>query len=68
MQPVIKQLESIFPYGSYQVLEAMLIRSREGRNALTKGMMKNFPVADSSPNDYTVSYVNSALSPEGAEG
>ncbi len=68
IQPVIKQLESIFPYGSYQLLDTVLIRSREGKNAATTGVMKNFPgPADSPSNGYMVAYSVPARLSEGPE-
>jgi hypothetical protein len=41
--PVIKQLQSAFPYPSYELLDTMLLRSREGETARTDGIMKTFP-------------------------
>lgn len=41
MEPVIKQLQSIFPYASYGLLDTMLLRSREGAQASTEGVMKD---------------------------
>ena len=45
LEPVIRQLKAVFPYGSYQTLDSMLIRAVEGRSANTKGLLKNFPAA-----------------------
>jgi hypothetical protein len=46
MEPVIRQLKSVFPYGSYQLLETVLIRGHEGRGAYSAGLLKNFPNAE----------------------
>ena len=40
MAPVIKQLQGVFPYSNYQVLETMLVRSREGQQAITQGILR----------------------------
>lgn len=45
LAPVIRQLRAVFPYGDYQVLDSMLIRTREGRLARTGGLLRNFPNA-----------------------
>lgn len=45
IEPVLRQLKSVFPYGSYQLLASTIIRSREGRSAASSGLLKNFPDA-----------------------
>jgi len=43
--PIVRQLKAVFPYGSYQLLGTVMIRSREGRSADIGGLLKNFPTA-----------------------
>src|ERR1700685_883053 len=45
IEPVVRQLKAVFPYGSYQLLDSMMIRSREGKSARSQGLLKNFPNA-----------------------
>lgn len=45
MEPVIRQLKAVFRYGNYEVLDSMVIRTREGRTAHTGGLLRNFPNA-----------------------
>ncbi len=40
MAPVIKQLQSVYPYTNYEVLTTMLVRSREGEPASTQGILR----------------------------
>ncbi len=40
MEPVIKQLKSAFPYSGYEVLNTILVRSREGERASTSGSLR----------------------------
>ena len=47
VEPVIKQLKSIFPYKGYQVLNTILLRSREGEPVDTQGMLLNVNGSDS---------------------
>jgi hypothetical protein len=57
IEPVIKQLEAAFHYASYQLLDTMLLRSREGETAKTDGMMKSFPtVQEQHANRYAIEY------------
>lgn len=57
MQPVVKQLEAAFPYGSYQLLDTMLLRSREGETASTTGVMKAYPgTQQQHANRYVIDY------------
>lgn len=63
--PVLKQLRSIFPYKSYQLLSTMLLRSGQGRKALTRGLMKglaNTPDFSSYPSLYVVRYEAASIS------
>lgn len=43
IEPVLRQLRAVFPYGGYQLLDSMIIRSREGRGAHSEGLIRNFP-------------------------
>lgn len=43
LAPVIRQLRAVFPYGGYQLLDTMMIRSREGRESQSDGILKSFP-------------------------
>ena len=57
---VVKQLRSVFPYQSYQVLETVLLRSRIGREASTSGLMKWLEPAknpNQPPSTYTLRYL-----------
>jgi len=66
--PVIKQLEGIFPYGNYELLDSMLIRSREGKQASTKGIMKGLAASqNSAPKPYSIFYDTEAGSPQASQ-
>ena len=39
LEPVIKQLGSIFPYKNYQLLGTMLLRSQQGKSAANSGVL-----------------------------
>ncbi len=57
MEPVIKQLKSVFPYAGYEVLDTMLVRSREGEEASTDGTLRHVAdSADQHPQMYTLRY------------
>jgi hypothetical protein len=43
LAPIIRQLKAVFPYGGYQLLDTMMIRSREGRQSRSDGILKSFP-------------------------
>ena len=62
--PVVKQLQGIFPYGNYELLDSMLIRSREGRQASTTGMMRNLSGSQENKKIYSITY-DVAANPEG---
>jgi hypothetical protein len=66
MAPVVKQLRAIFPYKNYQLLSSMLLRSKEGTKAESKGNMKGFGTAGNSqvPGEYTVVYDDASVSSE----
>jgi hypothetical protein len=67
---VTRQLQSIFPYKSYQVLTSMLLRSREDTRAINSGVMKSLSSAEaaqaqvSRPSTYTVGYDRASVSNE----
>lgn len=52
LAPVIRQLKAVFLYGGYQLLDTMMIRSREGRQSHSDGILKSFPAAQSGPADH----------------
>lgn len=52
--PVIKQLKAVFPYGGYQLLDSMMIRSREGRQSQSDGILRSFSSGQSHPNPYHI--------------
>jgi hypothetical protein len=52
--PVIKQLKAVFPYGGYQLLDSMIIRSREGRQSQSDGILRSFSSGQSHPNSYHI--------------
>lgn len=55
IEPVLRQLKAVFPYDSYQLLDSMMIRLREGSMAHSDGLLKTFPSAQpASLNPYTV--------------
>lgn len=59
LESVVRQLKAIFPYSTYALLDSMLIRSREGREAKTSGMLKDFPAQTAQPglpNQYGIDY------------
>lgn len=66
--PVVKQLRAVFPYSNYQLLSTMLLRSGEGTNASTNGLLKGFGSAaeGSMPSGYTISYRAARVTPDGA--
>lgn len=66
--PVVKQLRTVFPYSSYQLLSTILLRSAEGAPASTEGLLKAFGNAaeGSSPSGYTVLYKAASVSPDEA--
>ncbi|MBV9158069.1 MAG: hypothetical protein JO097_17520 [Acidobacteriaceae bacterium] len=68
IEPVIKQLQGIFPYGSYQLLDTMQIRSGEGRQASTRGIMKSFATGSTSGSKtYSIVYNTDADSQENGQ-
>ena len=52
--PVIRQLKAVFPYDGYQLLDSMMIRSREGRQSSSDGVLRSFSRGQSHPNPYHV--------------
>lgn len=52
--PVIRQLKAVFPYGGYQLLDSMMIRSREGRGSQSDGILRSFSSGQSHPNPYHI--------------
>ncbi|HEX3681233.1 MAG TPA: secretin N-terminal domain-containing protein [Bryobacteraceae bacterium] len=54
IEPVIRQLKAVFPYGGYQLLDSMMIRSREGRRSLSDGVLKSFSRGQLHPNPYHI--------------
>jgi hypothetical protein len=62
MAPVVKQLRAIFPYKNYQLLSSMLLRSREGARAESKGIMKPISGTSSHPSDYNIAYDDTSTS------
>jgi hypothetical protein len=52
LAPVIRQLKAVFPYGGYQLLDTMMIRSREGRESQSDGILKHFPSAQNTELDH----------------
>jgi hypothetical protein len=52
LAPVIRQLRAVFPYGGYQLLDTMMIRSREGRQSISDGILKSFPSAQNTQLDH----------------
>jgi hypothetical protein len=66
--PVVRQLKAVFPYGSYQLLDTMMIRTREGRSAASDGILKGFPnMQTASQNTYHVRCVLGERNNEGPE-
>jgi hypothetical protein len=63
MTPVVKQLRAIFPYKNYQMLSSMLLRSREGSKADSKGIMKSFGSAQY-PTNYQLVYNDGSITSE----
>lgn len=63
MMPVIKQLRAIFPYKNYQLLSSMLVRSREGSKADSKGIMKAVG-SSSRPSNYYLAYSDASVAPD----
>ena len=45
LEPVFRQLKAVFPYSAYELLDSTIIRCREGRQAGSGGLLKNFPTA-----------------------
>jgi hypothetical protein len=43
LEPVLRQLKAVFQYRSYQLLDTMMIRLREGHVAHSDGILKSFP-------------------------
>jgi len=66
MAPVVKQLQAIFPYKNYQLLSSMLVRSREGSKAESKGIMKAIG-SSSHPSNYHLAYDNASVASEDAK-
>ena len=65
IEPVIKQLQSIFPYSSYELLNTVAIRSREGKQASNSGQMKQFGnTTAQTPTFYGIVYDTSIGSPQ----
>ncbi|MGA8027337.1 MAG: hypothetical protein WB992_09325 [Bryobacteraceae bacterium] len=56
IEPVVKQLQGIFPYENYELMDTMLIRSREGRPASTTGMIKNLGSSQDIIKTYSITY------------
>jgi len=52
--PVIRQLKAVFPYGGYQLLDSMMIRSREGRQSQSDGILRSFSRGQAHPNPYHI--------------
>jgi hypothetical protein len=52
LAPVMRQLKAVFPYGGYQLLDTMMIRSREGRQSHSDGILKSFPSAQNASLDH----------------
>jgi len=52
--PVIRQLKAVFPYGGYQLLDSMMIRSREGGGFQSDGILRSFSSGQSRPNPYHI--------------
>lgn len=67
VQPVIKQLNAIFPYKSYELLSTMLLRSQQGRPASSAGLV-NYHLGSATsehPETYRIGYSASASSDKG---
>jgi hypothetical protein len=64
--PVVKQLRVIFPYKRYQVLNSMLLRSREGTMAQNEGTMKSLAQIQGQPQPtvYSIRYDAATVTPE----
>jgi hypothetical protein len=65
---VVKQLRAVFPYGNYQLLSTMLLRSGEGTVASTDGVLKAFgnPGDGGFPSRYSINYKAARFSPDQA--
>ncbi len=60
---VVKQLRAIFPYKNYQLLSSMLLRSREGSRADSKGIMKSIH-SSPHPSNYDLAYDDASATAE----
>jgi hypothetical protein len=63
--PVVKQLRAVFPYSNYQLLSTMLLRSGEGTQASTSGLLKGFGNS-AAPSHYEISYKAARVSADEA--
>ncbi len=64
IEPVIKQLGSIFPYKSYGLLGTMLLRSQQGKSAETSGIL-NYSFNSGKPplpSTYGIAYDSAVIS------
>jgi type II secretory pathway component GspD/PulD (secretin) len=64
--PVIKQLRAIFPYGDYQSLTSMLLRSADGKEAQNLGGMMSPDDTANRIYPYTVRYDRASRSGQGS--
>ena len=64
LDPVLKQLKSVFSYRAYRLLDSFVLRAREGRGADSAGFLS--PLAANMPGgaqtNYTFSFRNTAIS------
>ena len=66
MASVVKQLRTFFPYKNYQLLSSMLLRSSEGAETESQGVMKSLTSFEnySHPSGYTIFCEKASVSPE----
>lgn len=64
VQPVVKQLSAIFPYKSYELLSTMLLRSQQGKEARSSGVMnyKLSPEVSQHAATYGINYDSASVS------
>lgn len=57
LEPVVKQLRSVFPYQNYSLVDSVVMRSRSGKSVETMGQLKQMTIPDiSSPTIYHIIY------------
>ncbi len=69
VEPVIKQLSAIFPYKDYELLSTMLLRSQQGKQASSSGIM-NYRFGSGvsqQPGSYGIIYDDASVSSDKAK-